>query len=160
MLDLFERELKAVRFGDLDSTRLLGLADEVREAAEALAAHEARTAELRSALAERQEILLQQAQRALAFARIHAEDDAALTAKLGEISLPRAPKRPKADAPRAPEPSSAPSHAAETAPAESATTEEPAPVEAPAPPARRGKRREAARTVARDDESFDAPAEA
>lgn len=161
VLDLFERDLKAVRFGDLDSKRLLALAEEVREAAEAVAAHEARAAELRSALAERQEVLLQQAQRALAFARIHAEDDADLTAKISEISLPRAPKRSKAEAPRAQEGSlEQPSAKAGRAENAAASTEEAPPAETPAPAARRGKRRDATRTVARDDEAFETPAEA
>jgi hypothetical protein len=162
-LDLFEHELKLVRFGDLDSKRLLGLAEEVREAAEALAAHEARTAELRSALAERQDVLLQQAQRALAFARIHAEDDVELTAKISEISLPRAPKRPKGDAARSQDATAAESPKPEPARAKDATreaAEEETPAEAPATPARRGKRRDATRSVARDEESFEAPAEA
>ncbi len=163
VLDLFEHELKLVRFGDLDSKRLLGLAEEVREAADAVAAHEARTAELRAALAERQEVLLQQAQRALAFARIHAEDDVELTAKIAEISLPRAPKRPKGDAARPQEAAAAESPKAKPARAKEApgeAAEDNSPAEAPATPARRGKRRDATRTVARDEESFETPAEA
>lgn len=165
VLDLFDRDLAEVRFGDIDAQRLSALASDVQEAAQALETHEAGTAKLRAALAERQEALLQQAQRALAFARIHAEDDPALSAKVAEISLPRAAKRAKAEAPaRAAEPAAtAVTH--ESSAKESVSKEEPAAVaeapsaEEPAPSnTRRGKRREATRVVARDDEAFDAPA--
>ena len=152
VLDLFDRELAEVRFGDVDAKRLSALASEVQSAAVALEAHEATTAKLRAALAERQETLLQQAQRALAFARIYAEEDAALSAKVAEITLPRAPKRAKGGeaAARAAEPTP-------PEPAKEVVTEDALAEEAPAP-ARRGKRRESTRTVARDDEAFDAPA--
>jgi hypothetical protein len=151
VLDLFDRELAEVRFGDVDAKRLSALASEVQSAAVALEAHEATTAKLRAALAERQETLLQQAQRALAFARIYAEEDAALSAKVAEITLPRPPKRAKGEAAaRAAEPTP-------PEPAKEDVKEEAVAEEAPAP-ARRGKRRESSRTVARDDEAFDAPA--
>lgn len=159
VLDLFERELNDLRFGDLDAKRLAALAEEVREAAQLLAAHEARTTELRSALGERQEALLQQAQRALAFARIHAEDDAALSAKIAEISLPKAPKRGKAEPPRTLERSSEPD-AAKSSRASEKVAEEAATPEASAAVGRRSKRRENTRVVARDDEAFEAPSEA
>lgn len=159
VLDLFERDLSEVRFGDLDAKRLAALADEVRAAADLLAAHEARTSELRSALGERQDALLQQAQRALAFARIHAEDDAALSARIAAISLPKAPKRAKAEPPRAAEPSAEP-EVARSRGASAQLAEDGARAEVAAGVGRRGKRREATRVVTRDDEAFEAPQEA
>ncbi|MGC4087097.1 MAG: hypothetical protein QM756_04175 [Polyangiaceae bacterium] len=155
ILDVFETKLADVRFADIDKARLNGLAADVESAAAELAEYEAGAARLRTALAERQELLLQQAQRALAFARIYAENDPELTAALDPISLPRGPKKPKAEA--APKAASTPVAAPPPAPvveAEAVAEPEEAPSAAPA---RRGKRREAARVVARDDEGFDAP---
>jgi hypothetical protein len=51
----------------------------------------------RGALHERQEALLQQAQRALAYARVYAEADVALTARLDAITLPRGSRRARSE---------------------------------------------------------------
>lgn len=65
-------------------------------------AQEAELASLREALAQKQEALNNLAQQALAYARIYAESDEALTAELDEIALPRASKSRKAAAVKAP----------------------------------------------------------
>lgn len=51
----------------------------------------------RRSLVERQEVLLQQVQRALAYARVYAEADEALSAQLEAVTLPRAAKRARTD---------------------------------------------------------------
>jgi hypothetical protein len=98
ILDLFTTELEAVRFGDVDGKSLGGLAAEVHVAAEALASAEGLVADARSALQDRQDALLQHAQRALAYARVYAEADVALSARLDAIALPRATRRARPDA--------------------------------------------------------------
>jgi hypothetical protein len=101
LLELFEASLSDVRFADLDAKVLSALSAEVEAAAEGLAAKQAALDEARSALSERQNLLLQQAQRALAYARVYAENDFDLRAKLDAITLPRparAPKRASAEA--------------------------------------------------------------
>jgi hypothetical protein len=167
LLDLFQRDLAQVRFGDIDARRLSALAADVEAAAEALAAHEATASRLRSTLTESQDILMQQAQRALAFARIYAENDDELAAKLSQIALPRAGKRAKAE-PNTKQPAVSAEEATQ-APAEAAVAPVPADIpaaEAPSAsspgsaPARRGKRREATRVVARDDDAFDSASDA
>jgi len=166
LLDLFQRELAEVRFGDIDARRLAALATDVQAAAEALEAHEATTSLLRRTLTDSQELLMQQAQRALAFARIYAENDDELAAKLNQIALPRAGKRAKSEAgPKQPAATQQPVEvepAVEAAPipAEVAVVEEPAPASPSSAVSRRGKRRDATRVVARDDEAFDGASEA
>lgn len=106
LLELFEASLSDVRFADLDAKVLSALSAEVDAAAEGLAAKQAALDEARSALQERQNVLLQQAQRALAYARVYAENDFDLRAKLDAIALPRPARAPKqrtnADAPATP----------------------------------------------------------
>ena len=163
LLDLFQRDLAEVRFGDIDARRLAALAADVQTAAEALEAHEATASRLRSTLAESHDLLMQQAQRALAFARIYAENDEELAAKLNHIALPKAGKRAKAE-PAAKQPASTPRESAqppseaEAAPlvAEAAVAEEPAASSPSTAATRKGKRREATRVVARDEDAFDA----
>jgi len=105
LLELFENALSDLRFADLDASVLAGLSAEVTSAAESVAAKQAALDEARAALQERQNVLLQQAQRALAYARVYAENDFELRAKLEAIALPkpaRAPRRANAEAPAAP----------------------------------------------------------
>ena len=94
VLDLFEDQLAPVTFGGLETRVLTAAAENVRAAAGALAAAEGAAEAARVALAERQEELAQKAQRALAYARIYAEDDPALLDKVEAIVLPRAGRRP------------------------------------------------------------------
>ena len=98
VLDLFASELADVRFGDLDAQTLTRLGADVSTAAAVVASAQATLDDARSTLHERQEVLLQHAQRALAFARVYAETNDALGARLDAISLPRANRRTRADA--------------------------------------------------------------
>jgi hypothetical protein len=95
VLDLFETHLGDVRFGDVDAQSLARVAGEVRAAADVVAAAQAALESARVVLHERQEALLAQAQRGLAYARVYAEADAALSAQLEAVSLPRAARRPR-----------------------------------------------------------------
>lgn len=97
VLDLFATDLAEVRFGDLDSTKLASLASEVATAADAVASAQAILDDARSKLQEHQDALLQQAQRALAYARVYAEPDAALSARIDAIALPRPVRRLRAE---------------------------------------------------------------
>jgi hypothetical protein len=102
VLELFKGPLSDVRFADVDAAGLASLAAEVEGAASAVAQQEAQLNELRQTLAERQDALLLLAQRAVAYARVYAEHDEALTEQLASITLPRAAKPRKASAAKAP----------------------------------------------------------
>jgi len=95
---LFRGPLQNVRFADIDAAGLSTLAQEVEGAAAEVEAHEAKLSDLRQLLAQKQEALLGLAQQALAYARIYAEGDEALSAELNDIALPRAAKPRKASA--------------------------------------------------------------
>jgi hypothetical protein len=154
VLELFQGPLADVRFADVDAAGLANVAAEVESAAAAVARQEAQLSELRQSLSERQDALLVLAQRALAYARVYAEHDEALTEQLARISLPRANKPRKASATKSEgveaiaqvEPA-----AAETAPTAveaDADAAGEASDDAPQPALRNGKRR-IARTLAR-----------
>ena len=96
VLELFQGPLSDVRFADVDAAGLARLATEVEGAASAVAQQEAQLAELKQTLADRQDALLLLTQRAVAYARVYAEHDEALTAQLANIVLPRAAKPRKA----------------------------------------------------------------
>jgi hypothetical protein len=98
VLDLFTTDLADVRFGDLDAPTLARIASDVETASDVVAAAQLALDVARGALQERQETLLQRAQRALAYARVYAEADVALTARLDAVTLPRASRRPRSDA--------------------------------------------------------------
>jgi hypothetical protein len=121
VLELFQGPLAELRFADVDSAALAELASSVESAASAVAEQEARLTELRQSLTDRQDALLLLAQRALAYARVYAEPDPALTEQLSRITLPKASK------PRKPPTKAAGSEPAvvdaEVAPAELAATE-------------------------------------
>jgi len=102
VLELFQGPLSDVRFADVDAAGLANLAAEVEGAASAVTQQEAQLSELRQTLAERQEALLLLAQRAVAYARVYAEHDEALTEKLASITLPRAGKPRRASTAKAP----------------------------------------------------------
>jgi hypothetical protein len=97
LLDLFTTALADVRFADVDGQTLASSAAEVEVAARSVAAAQAALDGAREALQVRQDALLQKAQRALAYARVYAESDEALSQKLDAVSLPRAPRRPRAE---------------------------------------------------------------
>lgn len=102
VLELFQGPLSDVRFADVDAAGLANLAAEVEGAASAVARQEAQLNELRQTLADRQDALLLLTQRAVAYARVYAEHDEALTAQLANITLPRASKPRKAGAAKPP----------------------------------------------------------
>lgn len=98
VVELFKGPLAGVRFADIDAEGLGNLAAEVEAATSEVQREEERLAELRHGLAQRQEALLSLAQRALAYARVYAEDDEELLEELNRIVLPRAAK-PRKGAP-------------------------------------------------------------
>jgi ElaB/YqjD/DUF883 family membrane-anchored ribosome-binding protein len=93
VLDLFATELAPMKFGDLEATVLSAAADEVTDAAATVSRAEAALEAARAVLAEKQEALLQKTHRALAYARVYAEDDPALESRVERISLPRSARR-------------------------------------------------------------------
>jgi hypothetical protein len=97
VLELFQGPLAELRFADVDAAVLAELAANVESAASAVAEQEARLTELRQSLIDRQDALLLLAQRALAYARVYAEPDPALTEQLARITLPKASKPRKAN---------------------------------------------------------------
>ncbi len=97
VLDLFTTELTAVRFGDVDANVLGRLAADTLAAAEAVAVAQAALDGARGALQERQDALHQQAQRALAYARVYAESDDALSMRLEAIALPKLARRARTE---------------------------------------------------------------
>jgi hypothetical protein len=101
LLELFKGPLGNVRFADIDAEGLAKLAAEVEAAASEVQRHEGQLAQLREALVERQDALLLLAQRALAYARVYAENDDALLEEVNRIALPRAPKPRKPGAAKA-----------------------------------------------------------
>jgi hypothetical protein len=90
MLELFHSELSSLKFPDVDQAVLDEGTARVLAQAEAVAAAEAALVAAREALADAQEALLGKCQRALAYARVYAEEDRELSRKLEMISLPRA----------------------------------------------------------------------
>jgi hypothetical protein len=93
LLDLFSAELDGVAFPELDRGVLEVTAQTVRERAEALAQAQAALDAARAALLEGQETLLSKGQRALAYARIYAEEHPELLARLDGIQLPKTARR-------------------------------------------------------------------
>lgn len=89
LLELFATDLADVKFPDVDTAVLGESAAHVREKAEAVARAQAALDAARQELNESQESLLQKGQRALAYAKVFAEDDGELGAKLEAIHLPR-----------------------------------------------------------------------
>lgn len=101
VVQLFRGPLAGVRFADIDAASITNLAAEVESMSAEVESHEAKLTELKAGLAQRHEALLGLAQQALAYARIYAEGDDALTAELAQIALPRPTKPRKKEAPSA-----------------------------------------------------------
>ncbi len=97
VIDLYADPLRDLRFADVDAATLGKLAASVHAAAEVVLSAETELARQRQTLHERQDALLQHAQRALAYARVYAESDAALMGRLEQIALPRGSRRPRPD---------------------------------------------------------------
>ncbi|MDP9148902.1 MAG: hypothetical protein M3O36_03025 [Myxococcota bacterium] len=93
VLELFETSLADVRFPDVDAQTLGRLAAEIEAAGQAVAVAQATLDSARHALLERQDALFQQAQRAVAYARVYAETDEALSARIDAIALSRPSRR-------------------------------------------------------------------
>jgi hypothetical protein len=163
---LFRGPLSQVRFADIDAPGLTGLAEEVEAAATEVEQQEAKLVALRQSLAQRHEALLALAQQALAYARIYAENDEALSAELNDIALPRSTKPRKPTTAKSPRGEEATKDSVSTA--EVGVTTEPAaepaarivleaeeaaeaaPAEAPSAPGRRKVQRKLARPSARE----------
>jgi hypothetical protein len=97
VLALFTTSLADVRFADVDGPTLARLAAGVEAAAEAVATAQSALDAAREALQERQDTLLQHAQRALAYARVYADGDVELSQQIDAVSLPRAPRRARGE---------------------------------------------------------------
>ena len=93
LLDVFASDLTDVRFGDIDAQTLGRLAVDVESAATVVSSAQAALDSAREMLVVRQDTLLQHAQRAIAYARVFAENDDALSARLSAIALPRLARR-------------------------------------------------------------------
>lgn len=89
LLALFGDALSDVRFPDVDEDALHAATDVVVSAHAELRRLEAAVEDARRRLDDAQEALLHKAQRAVAYARVYADGDAALTARLDGIALPR-----------------------------------------------------------------------
>jgi len=93
LLDLFTTSLADVRFADVDGQTLARCAAEVASAAETVGSAQAALDAAREILQMKQDVLLQRAQSALAYARVYAEGDEALSSQLDGVSLPRSTRR-------------------------------------------------------------------
>jgi hypothetical protein len=97
LLDVFTTHLAEVRFADLDGATLVRCAAEVEAASIALATAQLGVDAAREALQEKHDLLLLRAQRALAYARVYAECDEALSQRLDAVILPRPARRVRAE---------------------------------------------------------------
>lgn len=97
LIGLFDTELSEVKFPDVDAQSLAAEARKVMAAADAVSQAQATLTALEAELAEQQENLVHKAQRALAYARVFAEDAPALSEKLQVISLPRTARRARVE---------------------------------------------------------------
>ena len=95
VLDLFATELADVRFPRLDHEILEALAGEVRAANERLEEARRVVEEARAALTQRQDGLLERARQGVAYARVFAEGDQALGARIEGLSLAQVSKPAK-----------------------------------------------------------------
>jgi hypothetical protein len=85
VIALYAEVMPEVRFPDLDLSVLESAADELRVTRAELARMEAELAAAQAALEAQAEELTQRAQRALAYARVFAETDATLAARVAEV---------------------------------------------------------------------------
>lgn len=97
--ELFTNELAKVQFPDVDAAALNLAADRVTEQEAAVARAEALLSAAREQLQDSQDALLHKAQRALSYAQVFAQEDAVLSARLAQISLPRSSRRARTEAP-------------------------------------------------------------
>jgi len=98
LLELFDAELERVKFPSVDAEALQEAANHVDEAAAEVARAEEALDAARKRRSEADDALLGLAQRALAYAKVYAEDQPELAAKLDALSLPRSPRKPRIEA--------------------------------------------------------------
>jgi hypothetical protein len=89
VLDLFTAELAAVKFPDMDRAVLESAAEVVKRNAATVTQAETALATARTALEDSLEILLQRAMRAIAYARVYADQSPELRSKVDAIPLAR-----------------------------------------------------------------------
>src|SRR5262245_35542057 len=89
VVDLFVSELASLKFGDLEPSALTTACDEVNTLAADVTRTERELESARAKLAEKKDELVQKAQRALAYARVYAENRPELASRLERIALPR-----------------------------------------------------------------------
>lgn len=89
VIELFDTELGQLKFPDVDQAVLRDAAERVVAQTESVAAAEHALSVAREGLGDAQELLLSKCQRALAYARVYAEEDRELSRKLDAITLPR-----------------------------------------------------------------------
>jgi len=85
VLELYATALAEVRFPDVDLGTLESCADALREAQEEVERLDAELQAAQERVQERTSALLARADRALSYARIYAEDNADLSARIGAI---------------------------------------------------------------------------
>ena len=90
-MDFFRAELASVQFPGVDANVLDAASARVTAASEAVRRAEAELDAARATLQAAQDEAAQKAQRALAYARVYAQDDAALLARLDELASPPVP---------------------------------------------------------------------
>lgn len=93
VVDLFVSELASLKFGDLEPASLAAASEEVKAIAADVIRAEAALETTRAVLAEKRDALLKNAQRALAYAHVYAENQPELASRLERIALPRSPRR-------------------------------------------------------------------
>lgn len=86
VIDLYASSLAEVRFPDVDLATLESCADSLREAQEEVERLDAELQAAQERVMERTATLLTRADRALSYARIFADDNAELSARIGAIS--------------------------------------------------------------------------
>ena len=94
-ITLFKQELPTVTFPDVTVSILETLATKIRENAQALQEALALAEEARKTLEASQQDLLLKSARGLAYAKVYAEDNAALMESLFKINLGKAARTPK-----------------------------------------------------------------
>jgi hypothetical protein len=102
LIDLFQGPLASVAFPDVDTLALTRLLAEVEAAHAGVVEAEAALAEARRERETCLDALTQKAQRALAYARVFAEDDAELSARLATIRLPQTSQSARGSSPGIP----------------------------------------------------------
>jgi len=87
VLDLFQEDLREIRFPDLDFDSLSGAAEELKAAQLEVECVEAALAAAREVVRERARLLHTQAARGVSYARIYAAGNLPLSARIAQIDL-------------------------------------------------------------------------